>query len=379
MGVYQRHGNFMVFYHDETGKRRDKSFGKAADSEYRANAFDKLIKEAKKNDWRESSDSIVNKFFSVAKEQTQKQNAVSDTRDNKPTCTFGVLCKAYIQELEISGRSESHIKIIKGLLESVYFKHLDKDKDANSFTYLDNISPFLQHIATTKSKTGKKRSQCTINRYGDYLDAIFNFGVRVGLIDKNPVKGRQKAKVKPRAFNLNVDDLKKIMDAASPHIRWAMEVCFNLGTRSGDSELLSLQWSDVDFENKHVRIFGRKTKEYRIVPINDYFLQRLSDMKLVAKTDYIIEFRGSKVNSLRKGFNEACKKAGITYETRMYDIRHLYATVLLSNGADLAAVSKLMGHSRITMTANVYYHCMADSKEKAVSLLPNLNSVNSAA
>jgi site-specific recombinase XerD len=53
------------------------------------------------------------------------------------------------------------------------------------------------------------------------------------------------------------------------------------------------------------------------------------------------------------GWNKS--RAGINVPTRMYDLRHLYATTMLTNGADLAAVSTLMGHSTITMTADTYY------------------------
>jgi site-specific recombinase XerD len=45
---------------------------------------------------------------------------------------------------------------------------------------------------------------------------------------------------------------------------------------------------------------------------------------------------------------------------------------MLSKGADLAAVSKLLGHSMISTTTSHYYHCLEGEKERAVSLLPEL-------
>jgi len=59
----------------------------------------------------------------------------------------------------------------------------------------------------------------------------------------------------------------------------------------------------------------------------------------------------------------------------MYDLRHLFATTMLSKGADLAAVSKLMGHSRVTMTADTYYQYLQGEKERAVGLLPDICAV----
>lgn len=46
---------------------------------------------------------------------------------------------------------------------------------------------------------------------------------------------------------------------------------------------------------------------------------------------------------------------------------------MLTGGADLAAVSMLLGHSTIQMTANVYYNLQKGEKERAVSLLPSLH------
>ena len=81
---------------------------------------------------------------------------------------------------------------------------------------------------------------------------------------------------------------------------------------------------------------------------------------------------GRNLTTIRKAFKNACKRAGITYPTRMYDLRHLFATTLLRKGADLAAVSKMMGHSTVKMTADTYYHYMEGEKERAVNLLPAL-------
>ena len=79
------------------------------------------------------------------------------------------------------------------------------------------------------------------------------------------------------------------------------------------------------------------------------------------------------MKKFRRSFHTACNRAGISYPVRMYDIRHLFASTLLTGGADLAAVSKLLGHSTIQMTTNVYYNLQRGEKERAVSLLPSLH------
>ena len=50
------------------------------------------------------------------------------------------------------------------------------------------------------------------------------------------------------------------------------------------------------------------------------------------------------------------------------------ATTLLQEGGDLSAVSKLMGHSSVHMTANQYYHLLGDEKRRTIAKLPSLNA-----
>lgn len=162
------------------------------------------------------------------------------------------------------------------------------------------------------------------------------------------------------------------MAEAQPHVKWALEVYFNLGTRPGESELLSLKWTNIDFQRNEVNVYATKTKTSRKVPIRPEFRERLLQEQEYSDSEYVVSYRGQKVGSLRKAFNAACERAGITYPVRMYDIRHLFATTLLNNNADLAAVSKLMGHATTKMTADAYYHYMRGEKERAVTLLPSL-------
>ncbi|WP_243312316.1 tyrosine-type recombinase/integrase [Fundidesulfovibrio agrisoli] len=382
MGVYQRDGRFLVYWH-ENGKRRDKSFGRGEKAQALAEAFDQAVRQA-----GEASAPVPDPVGFVP-EASSEGNAEGDGQDEEADpepapipvkdrgggITFGELSKMYLNHLRVSGRTEKHIVTLAGLLKSMFFPLISKDRPASSITYLDDIVPFIRCMQGESEQTKQPRAQATVNRYGDYLGAIFNFGVENELIPSNPIKKRKKSREKPRNVQLTVEDAKMIMEHAEPHIKWAMEVCFSLGTRPGVSELLSLRWENVDFVKSTVRIYATKTKTFRTVPLNPTFLERMKAMKEQAKSPCVIEFRGKPVTTIRKSFNNACELAGITYPVRMYDLRHLFATTMLSNGADLAAVSKLMGHSTIKMTADVYYHYLEGEKERAVSTLPSLVAV----
>ncbi len=99
-------------------------------------------------------------------------------------------------------------------------------------------------------------------------------------------------------------------------------------------------------------------------------------MKKAARAEYIIEYNGRPVKRLNRSFKTACKKAGINYRVRMYDIRHLFASIILAGGGDLAAVSALLGHQDIATTQKVYYELLKGEKESAISLLPRLGETS---
>lgn len=413
MSVYQRDGRYMVCFH-ENGKRHDKSFGRGEEGRLRAEAFDLAVKRAKEVglpipdpeaitigvQGTVQGPSVTQVATTVAAEQVASPEVAPVGADGavaapvasyaapKPQVvsvapvgnkagglTFGELSRMYLDHLRVSGRTDRHIISLAGLLKNMFFGVIGRDTPVESMSYLKNIVPFIRQMQGVSPQTKKPRSQACVNRYCDYLDAMFNFGIEMELIARNPMKGRKKAKERPRDVQVNIDDLRRIMDYAAPHIRWAMEVCFNLGTRPGPSELFALRWDHVDFEKSTVRIYATKTKTFRTVPVTPAFLERLRGMRDKSQSSYIIEYRGKPVTTIRKSFNTACDLAGIKVPVRMYDLRHLFATTMLSNGADLAAVSKLMGHSTVKMTADVYYHYLEGEKEKAVGKLPSLVGV----
>ncbi len=365
MGVYKRDERWMVFW-NENGKRHDKSFGRGEHARLQAEAFNLAAKEK-----RVVNGVVVGNIFENIPVAAPSQVSLSQQVATSAV-TFSEIANKYLDHLKVSGRTVKHIKNLSVLLDNCFLPIIDRNKPVDSMTYIDDMLPFIKYFQQPSPRTGKPRSQTTINRYCDYMDAIFNFGVENEMTKVNPMSKRKKSKERPRDVKLTVEDMKKIMSFAEPHVCWAMEVCFNFGTRSGESELLSLQWDNIDFEKSTVHIYASKTKTFRTVPIKPSFLEKLRIMKEKALCPYIIEYNGKRVTTLRKSFNNACQKAGITYSVRMYDLRHLFATTLLTNNADLAAVSKLMGHSTVKMTADTYYHYLEGEKERAVALLPEI-------
>lgn len=226
MGVYQRDGRFMVYWH-ENGKRRDKSFGRGEAGKALAYAFDLVVKQAGEAGapvpdpagFVSEESSEAKSEESASDESADPDPAPPEVKDKGGGITFGELSKLYLNHLRVSGRTDKHIVTVAGLLKNVFFILLGKDKLVDNMTYLQDIVHFIRVMQGVSEQTKQPRSQTTVNRYGDYLACIFNFGVEMGLTTVNPMKGRKKAKEKPRDVQVSVDDVRRIMEQAEPHVR----------------------------------------------------------------------------------------------------------------------------------------------------------------
>lgn len=217
------------------------------------------------------------------------------------------------------------------------------------------------------------KSTPTVNRYLGYLRSVFRFGLAQELTTKNPLSAWRKTPERKKDVHLTVEDLRRVITVAEPHLAWALEVEWNLGTRPGVSELFRIRWADVDFEAQTIHVRGTKTESSdRTIPITPDFRARLLIMKQEAKSEYLVEYKGRPINQIFRSLNTACRRAGIVYHVRPYDVRHLFASVLLTGGSDLASVAALLGHSEISTTQKHYYHLLKGEKERTIANLPSI-------
>ena len=346
MSVHMRNNNgtYYVAYRNAEGKQTTKTFGKGREGRRAAQKFDKQVKDHKP---------VV----------PSTPEAISEEVAVAGKIFLDQLAQMYINSRKVEGTSIRTLNEIKSFLK----RHLIPvfaQRPVEEIKY--------DEIVKIVAKAYENRSPVTRGRYLSYLKTVFKFGVEHDLIEKNPLRQWHKPREKPRDTKLTVDDLQQIKAAAEPHLAWAIEVAWNLGVRTGPSELLALTWDDISWADKTINVFATKTNTRRTVPLSDEFLARLQEKKATAQCDRIVEYHGRPVKQISRAMRTACRRAGITYPVVLYDVRHLFATTLLNEGGDLSAVSKLMGHSSIQMTANNYYHLLGDEKRRTIARLPRL-------
>ncbi len=94
----------------------------------------------------------------------------------------------------------------------------------------------------------------------------------------------------------------------------------------------------------------------------------LKEKKKVAQTNYVIEYKGRPISQMRRSLKTAMRRAKVNKRFCMYDVRHLFATILLGDKkASLDTVSSLLGHQSKRMTYDQYWKTIMDySRHKTV-------------
>lgn len=160
-----------------------------------------------------------------------------------------------------------------------------------------------------------------------------------------------------------------INSAIDPHMRLALILLFGTGARIG--ALLDLQWDRVHFDTNEInlRLSDSITRKGRArVPMNSMVRQALSEAQPGAISDYVLEYAGGPIKSIKKGFVSAVGRSGIGH-FRIHDARHTAAVTMLTQGVPLTKVSQMLGHSNTSVTQRVYARYLPNHMQDAADVL----------
>jgi integrase/recombinase XerC len=191
----------------------------------------------------------------------------------------------------------------------------------------------------------------------------------------DPVAGLQAPKADQRLPNhLTVDDTFRLLEApaadtpAGSRDRALLEVTYSCGLRV--SELVGLNWNDIDAGLAVVRVRGKGRKE-RIVPIGQPALAalaayraRVPDLcrRTPAESEAVfLNRRGGRltVRSVARFVDRYTLSGGVAGKVSPHALRHSFATHLLGAGADLRAIQEMLGHASLSTTQK-YTHVDLD-------------------
>ena len=222
------------------------------------------------------------------------------------------------------------------------------------------------------AKTSRKSS---IGRKLAALKGFFRYLVKEQHISRDPLSGFATPKQeKPLPVFLSVDDVFRLLGnvqgtgSLEVRDRAILEVLYSTGIRV--SELVGLNWGDIDFQLGILRVLGKGSKE-RIVPVGEVALQVLRDYGFeqgkkwgrAAKGEAAVFLNrlGGRITtrSVARIVDKHLRVAGIPIRVGPHGLRHTFATHLLNGGADLRVIQELLGHASLSTTQR-YTHVNLD-------------------
>lgn len=217
------------------------------------------------------------------------------------------------------------------------------------------------------SRTRAGLAPATIRTELGILNSALKWAVKAGVIPKAPFIQLPEGSP-PRDLWISRKDADKLVKAAgSFHIELFILLAKNTAARAG--AILDLKWDRIkggriDFNDPTKPRTRKKRAEVRITP---ELAAALGEAKKGAHSDYVIEYAGKPVRSIKKAFHRAAVRAGMP-EVSPNVLRHSVATWLAADGVPLEQIAALLGNS-VKMVERVYAKYTPGYLDKAMKSL----------
>ncbi|HIB93913.1 MAG TPA: site-specific integrase [Candidatus Lambdaproteobacteria bacterium] len=266
----------------------------------------------------------------------------------------------YFQKLgEGKGRSSmiwkaalNHLRAFTG--GKVAFKNINE-------LWLERFQSFLMEQLSRNTASG---------HFGKVRSAL-KLALRDKIIPRNPCENVRSITLEETERQyLTFEEIKKLSETI-PEAESSKKVCrmflFACFTGLSIANLETLTFEQIEVDT--VKFFRYKTKTWQYVPLSKTALSLIGNTDNSAPNLKI--FNIPKRRQCSYILEKWGKQAGIKKHVHMHLARHSFATLSLTQGADLYTVSKLLGHKKI-QTTQIYGKVIDEKKRQAVDALPQL-------
>lgn len=299
----------------------------------------------------------------------------------------------------------AQIKTLKQYCESVYMPTITVDCSENTrSSYQGNLNkwiyPALGDFKITEITAAQidalfifmksqGKSHATVIKVYNILFGIFKRAYKHDLIEKNPMD--KVTRPEPRKDEIKKQDAEAYTADEIIHIwnslehepmKWRVYVRLLIDTGARRGEICALQWKDVDFNENRITISGNlcytkdkgvyldtpKNGKVRTVDVDPAVmallqqhrreqLQKFLGPYVFTHDDYPDPMHPQSPTRYLKKFSEKYNVPDL----HPHKLRHSFASIAITNGADIASVSEKLGHSDKSVTLRMYTHADRES------------------
>lgn len=296
----------------------------------------------------------------------------TETENKKKALEYHDRLKAELWDISKLNKKSEH------LFEEAVILFLKDGEDQNSFSTKQSRSKYflskfmgrnltsisseeiMDSLPDVNSKSGKKISNATKNRYRADIMRILSLAHKIGWLDAVPFVPRVK---EPKVRVRWITKEKASLLICNLTLDWMKDVCsFALSTGARMSEILTLTWHNVDFVNKVATVTNENAKSgrARALLLNDDAIAVIKRLRFKRNCEYVFTRSTNKrvFDIDRRNFKRACKASGVE-NFNFHDLRHTWASWHVQAGTPLYTLKNLGGWETLEMV-NKYAHLNAD-------------------
>jgi len=260
---------------------------------------------------------------------------------------------------------------------------------------LVNIKPF--HLEEWQNNLINKYSIHTVIRYRSIFNIILDKAFNNDIIKINPFsKVKYPSTIKKdfkklnqledeEIYPFNKDEILQILNNCDKNLYYVIYIMLTTGMRQG--EIISLTWKDIDFDKKRIAVdkttyrgvvgnvkTQSSVRYVDIIPVLEIKLKELQQLNISDTYLFISNYKKPYFSHIifTRRFKSLLEKLNIK-DRSMYNLRHTFASNMITEGFNILWVSRMLGHKDISITMKVYSRFIVEDDKKRIELLINIS------
>lgn len=292
------------------------------------------------------------------------EDPAAERRKRREAPTMRDLAEDYLERHAIPNKRPASVSGDQGMLKNYVLPKFANDQVAD-LTRRD-FEPLIQ---------GLSKKPYLANRLRSLLSKMFALAIEWGWRDDNPVARLPKFQEERRDRWLSEAELERlgaVLDS-HPNQRAAAIVRLLILTGARRGEVLGMTWDQLDLERGVWTKPAHTTKQKRTehVPLSEAAWMLLREVRSQSPEDarYVFpgDAPGQPITTIKRFWRQVCARADLD-DVRIHDLRHTFASHLVSSGVSLPVVGRLLGHTQ-AQTTQRYAHLADDPLREAANLL----------
>lgn len=254
------------------------------------------------------------------------------------------------------------------------------------------VQQFVTELITHGNlKTGKGLAANTVNAIITVIQQSMETAHHMKFTDVYEMNNLKRPKLEEKpVVCFTVAEQRRIEQAVREDKRDKMLgvlICLYTGLRIG--ELMALEWDDIDFQKRELRVTKschdgkdkngkicrvtgtpKTSHSNRVIPLPKQLIPILRDMKKRSNSSLVITDKGKipSVRAYQRSFELLLCRIGVPHHG-FHSLRHTFATRAIECGMDVKSLSEILGHKNSTVTLNRYVHSMMEYKTSMMDKL----------